>query len=62
IDRTKIPLPPVINFIMTAGDISQDEAFNVWNMGLGYTLVVNKTDADTIKRIVPSSFVCGEVV
>ncbi|MEY2988414.1 MAG: hypothetical protein RJB13_1935, partial [Pseudomonadota bacterium] len=40
IDRTKIPLPPVINFIMTAGDISQDEAFNVWNMGLGYTLVV----------------------
>jgi len=62
IDRVQIPLPPVIKFIMSAGDISQDEAFNVWNMGLGYTLVVSKTDADIIKRIVPSSFVCGEIV
>ena len=47
---------------MNAGDISQDEAFSVWNMGLGYTLIVNKTDADIIKRIVPSSFMCGEII
>lgn len=62
IERSQIPLPAVISFIMKAGDISQDEAFNVWNMGLGYTFVVSKSDADLIRRIAPQSFVCGTIV
>ena len=62
IERSQIPLPPVIKYIMNAGDISPDEAFNVWNMGLGYTLVVNKAEADIVRRAVPASFVCGEIV
>lgn len=62
VDRTSIPRPPIFDLIMNAGDISQDEAFTVWNMGLGFVFVVSKTEADTVRRLCPESFLCGEIV
>lgn len=62
VDRSAIPCPPVIRFISQQGSISEDEAFTVWNMGLGFVFVVPPHAAQTILNTLANSFVCGEIV
>jgi phosphoribosylformylglycinamidine cyclo-ligase len=62
IDRAAIPCPPVIRFISQSGDVSEDEAFTVWNMGLGYVFVVSPHAAQGILTTLPQAFVCGQIV
>jgi phosphoribosylformylglycinamidine cyclo-ligase len=62
IDRTAIPCPPVIRLISQAGDVSEDEAFTVWNMGLGYVFVVSPHAAQSVLAALPQAFVCGQIV
>lgn len=62
IDRTSIPCPPVIRLIAQTGDISEDEAFTVWNMGLGYVFVVSAHAVQAVLKTLPEAFVCGQIV
>lgn len=62
VDRSTIPCPPVIRFISQQGHISEDEAFTVWNMGLGFVFVVPPHAAQTLLNALEGSFVCGEIV
>ncbi|MFZ9521604.1 MAG: phosphoribosylformylglycinamidine cyclo-ligase [Silvanigrellaceae bacterium] len=62
VDRKAIPCPPVIRLIAEAGDVSEDEAFTVWNMGLGYVFVVSPHAAQGVLNALPEAFVCGEIV
>ncbi len=40
IDRSKIKLPPIFKLIQEAGKIEQSEMYRVFNMGIGFTVVV----------------------
>ena len=40
IDRNSIPTPPIFDLIAKAGDISEREMFNIFNMGIGMTISV----------------------
>lgn len=62
VDRKAIPCPPVIRLIAEAGDVSEGEAFTVWNMGLGYVFVVSPHAAQGVLNALPEAFVCGEIV
>lgn len=62
INRKAIACPPVMRLIAEAGGISEDEAFTVWNMGLGYVFVVSPHAADTVLKALPNGFVCGEII
>lgn len=62
IDRAAIPCPPVIRLIAQTGDISEDEAFTVWNMGLGYAFVVSAHAVQAVLKTLPEAFVCGQIV
>ena len=62
IDRAAIPCPPVIRLIAQTGDISEDEAFTVWNMGLGYVFVVSAHAIQAVLKTLPEAFVCGQIV
>ncbi|NBO39474.1 phosphoribosylformylglycinamidine cyclo-ligase [bacterium] len=62
VDRSAVPCPPVIRFIAEAGDIREDEAFTVWNMGLGYVFVVDSKSVALLQRVLPDAFVCGEII
>ncbi|MEY4065347.1 MAG: hypothetical protein RIR26_1555 [Pseudomonadota bacterium] len=62
VDRRSIPCPPVIRLIAEAGGVSEDEAFTVWNMGLGYVFIVDKNAVHALQKALPQSFVCGEIV
>lgn len=62
IDKRSIPCPPVIRWIAQEGGVSEDEAFTVWNMGLGFVFVVDKNVVAALQKALPHSFVCGEIV
>lgn len=40
IDVSEIPIPPVFEFLMETGGITPDEMYHIFNMGIGYVVVV----------------------
>jgi len=44
------PTLEVFRFLQASGKVSEAEAFEVWNMGLGMILVVRREDADPVER------------
>jgi phosphoribosylformylglycinamidine cyclo-ligase len=62
IDKTKIPVPSIIEYFKNLGNISEEEAYTVWNMGMGFTIIVDKNELEKLKALIPESFVAGKVV
>lgn len=48
IDTRAIPVPPIFSLIQRLGDVSRDEMFRVFNMGVGLVIIVAAEDADTV--------------
>ena len=47
INTTAWKLPPVFQFIQEQGKIDRDEMYRVFNMGIGFVIIVREKDADT---------------
>lgn len=66
IDRDSLQVPPLFRLIGEAGDISQHDMYNTFNMGVGLCLVVNREDGDKALEILHSQgekpFILGEIV
>ncbi len=62
----RIDVPPIFRFIKEKGNVSEEEMFRVFNMGVGLILVVDKNGADDIikklKKRKESPFLIGELV
>jgi len=59
IRKSAWPVPPVFSYIADAGDIDEEECWRVFNMGIGYVLVVAPFYADHVARTLRRS---GETV
>lgn len=59
-------VPPVFGFLQRHGDVETKEMFDVFNMGIGYTLIVRPTFADSVvrklRRAGEQAWIAGEVV
>jgi len=66
IDLNAWETPPIFTFLREHGGVQRDEMYRVFNMGIGYTLIVRPAFADSIVRQLNESgetaFVIGEVV
>lgn len=62
IEKSNIPTPKYMTHLQKLGDISQEEAFTVWNMGMGYVMIVSPNDVSAICQSIPQAFVAGEIV
>lgn len=61
-DRSKLTIPPIFKLIQTLGEIEETEMFNTFNMGTGFTLVVDRKDSDSIQTVINSfGFTCSEI-
>jgi phosphoribosylaminoimidazole synthetase len=57
------PVPPLWNLIQQKGNISIDEMYRVFNMGIGMIAIVDQPHAAEIqKRILEPTFIIGELV
>lgn len=65
-DKNAMPVPPIFSLIVEEGGIDAQEAYRVFNMGVGMVLFVPESDVDNCLRICRSiacqAEVCGEVI
>lgn len=50
IKKSSWPMPKIFAFLQKAGPVEEDEMFRVFNMGIGYVLIVAPDFADSIGR------------
>jgi phosphoribosylformylglycinamidine cyclo-ligase len=66
IDTSAWTVPPVFEFLQERGGIDEQEMWRVFNMGVGYVLIVRPTFADSIVRRLTrygeEAFILGEIV
>ena len=51
IDTSSWKPPAIFRFMQEAGNVSREEMYRVFNMGIGYILIVSKKDVDTTFKI-----------
>lgn len=65
IERSAVQVLPVFDVIAKTGSIPERDMFNTYNMGVGMTVVVDKTDADkaiaALKSAGEDAYVLGEL-
>ena len=65
INVKSFPRPAIFDFIMKTGNIDEKEMYNVFNMGIGFILTVNKEDVETVlsklNEINEKAYVIGSV-
>ena len=66
IDTTSFPTLDVFNWLQQQGNISTDEMYNIFNMGIGYTVIVDKKDVSTalaaLQELDVKAYEIGEVI
>ncbi|MFN3166619.1 MAG: phosphoribosylformylglycinamidine cyclo-ligase [Phycisphaeraceae bacterium] len=50
LDRGSWDVPPIFKFLQDKGNVADAEMFKVFNMGIGYTLIVRPHFADAVQR------------
>ena len=48
IDKSAWPRLPIFDFLQKSGPVEEEEMFRVFNMGIGFVLIVAKDFADSV--------------
>jgi phosphoribosylformylglycinamidine cyclo-ligase len=62
IDRAAWKVPPVFEFIQKHGKVDRDEMYRVFNMGIGYVIIVRKADAKKSLAILKKAGCRGTII
>ncbi len=60
--RESWTVPAIFDMIRDAGDISEDEMYRVFNMGIGMVMVVSSDDAPQLAQVIPEAYTIGSIV
>ena len=61
IELKALKILPVFEKLQRAGNISQHEMFNTFNMGVGMILITSANNADKIFNAIPDAYITGEI-
>lgn len=65
VEKAAVPVLPIFDVIKKAGNISEHDMFNTFNMGIGMVVAVAKQDADKALRLLSQSgekaYIIGEI-
>jgi len=62
VDPEAWQVPPVFRFIQERGRVDREEMFRVFNMGIGYVVIVGRTDVDRALGILTKQRIRGRIV
>ncbi|RIM18434.1 phosphoribosylformylglycinamidine cyclo-ligase, partial [Staphylococcus cohnii] len=66
INTSQFPTPPIFDWLQAQGEISTEEMYNVFNMGVGFTLIVDKENEAAVLNILKQqqvkAYQIGEIV
>ncbi|RIH87703.1 Phosphoribosylformylglycinamidine cyclo-ligase [Meiothermus luteus] len=60
--RGSFPVPPIFGLIQRAGQVEEQEMYRVFNMGLGYILVVSPDRVGEVQALLPQSHPVGRII
>ncbi|MCZ7577991.1 MAG: AIR synthase-related protein [Dehalococcoidia bacterium] len=60
-DTTAWPVLPIFQLIQHRGEISSEEMYEVFNMGIGLVLMVSPDDAEAVQAAIPEALRIGGV-
>jgi phosphoribosylformylglycinamidine cyclo-ligase len=55
------PIPPIFRFLQRSADIPDEEAYRVFNMGIGMVVICAPQDVGALKAAIPESYQIGTV-
>lgn len=65
IDTSSWKVPPIFDFLQAKGNVAEDEMYRVFNMGVGYILIVRPTFAESSVKMLNSlgetAFIMGKI-
>ncbi len=62
INRGSWKMPPIFRYLQEAGEVSDAEMADTFNMGIGFAVIVRKKDIPMCLGLLPGSKLIGEVV
>jgi phosphoribosylformylglycinamidine cyclo-ligase len=62
LDRSAWVVPPIFRLIEREGNISEEEMYRTYNMGLGLVFTVDTSDIEAVRAALPDALRVGEVV
>ncbi|RDI94554.1 phosphoribosylformylglycinamidine cyclo-ligase [Meiothermus sp. QL-1] len=62
IQRGSFPIPPIFQLIREAGQVEEGEMYRVFNMGLGYILVLSPAMAARARALLPQAYPVGYIM
>ena len=62
IDRSSWKVPPIFTFMEKMGHVEHDEMYRVFNMGIGFVLIVRQKDADETIEILRKARTTATVI
>lgn len=66
LDKRKWEVPEILTFIQQKGNISEEEMYGIFNMGIGMALVVDEKDATKVKeqleQLGEKAYIIGKVI
>ena len=66
IEKSAVKILPIFDMIAKTGNITERDMFNTYNMGVGMSITVDKTDADKALEILKANgedaYIIGEIV
>lgn len=61
IEKSKIQVPSVMKELMKRGNISENEMFGTFNMGVGMVIICDEKDTQDILELIPESSLIGKI-
>ncbi len=62
IDRSAWDVPPIFRLLQREGNLAEEEAWRVFNMGIGLVLAVDPSSVADVRAALPDAILIGEVV
>ena len=62
IDASAWPKPAIFDVLQREGDISDEEMFRVFNMGLGMVAVCPEDSVEAVRQLIPEAITVGQVI
>jgi len=62
LDVTSWRIPPIFDYLVERGEVSLDERYRAFNMGIGFVVVVSRRDREAALAMMPGSRQIGEII
>lgn len=62
LDKRSWSVPPIFELIQKTGNVNEEEMYQVFNMGIGMTIVCSPQQVAQVASVLPQAIAIGEII